>query len=298
MFLFVQLFLAVEEHLSAFGHLAHHLGHNALTFMVFHVVQHRREEIVVRRENLVYHARLQHCVVEQFPSVYQVYHADAGHHGGAVDHGETVSEVQFQRFKSLFGKHFGGGVPFVFVENFAFAYEAEGYVRKLHEVAAGANTSVFGYVGVDAAVDEVEQLLHHVDVDSGMTFDKGAVACYHGAFHLYGAEGVARAGGVGAYYVVLQVVKLVVGNTVLGHGTETGVDAVDDFVLSEIGQKSVTLFNLAALFVGKFQGFAFQKQTFYIFEIHTIYIICDFISKLQIYVFIAKKRNVFLKLLL
>ena len=68
---------------------------------------------------------------------------------------------------------------------------------------------------------------------------------YHRALYLDVAQRLARACAVAAYYVVLQIGKVLVVNTPLRHGAKTGVDTVDNLVLYEFAEELIRIGALA-----------------------------------------------------
>ena len=73
---------------------------------------------------------------------------------------------------------------------------------------------------------------------------------YHRALYLDVAQRFARACAVAADYVVLQVGKVFVIHTPLGHGAETGVDAVYHLVLHKFAEELIRIGALAHTLVG------------------------------------------------
>jgi len=76
----------------------------------------------------------------------------------------------------------------------------------------------------------------------------------HGRPHADVGQRLARAAAVRTYDVVLQAVQVGVADPVLGHGAETGVDAVYYFSLLEIFEKTVTCLD--------FPEFRFAERNF------------------------------------
>ena len=134
--------------------------------------------------------------------------------------------------------------------HFAFSYEAQGYVCQLHQVAAGAYAAVARYERVYAAVDELGQQFHHRGMDARTALQKRAGARYHRALYLDVAQRLARACAVAADYVILQVGKVFVIHTPLGHGAETRVDTVYHLVLYEFTEELIRIGALAHTLVG------------------------------------------------
>ena len=138
----------------------------------------------------------------------------------------------------------------------AFANQGQGHMRQLHQVSAGTHAAVTGNEGTDAAVHKLRQQPHHIRMDAGFSLQERADARHHGRLHGSIAKGFAGTGGMTADDIVLQVFQIAVVHAPLRHGTESGIDAVDDLILMKLLQETIATLHLGQRFFVDFELFA------------------------------------------
>jgi len=135
---------------------------------------------------------------------------------------------------------------------FRKVYEKGGDHR--HRAAAAADAAVARHERIYFVVEEIGQNPHHVGMYARFGVEKGLQARKHGRTHADVGQRLARTAAVRTYDVVLQAVQVGIADPVLGHGAETGVDAVYYFSLLEIFEKTVTCLD--------FPEFRFAERNF------------------------------------
>lgn len=155
-----------------------------------------------------------------------------------------LADMDPHGFEAVFAQHVARRAPRSAVVDLAFADERQGDVGQLDQVAAGADAAVFGDEGDDVAVDEFGEQPDHVGVNARPCLEQRSEAGDHGRLDIEVGQRIAGAGRVAADDVVLQVGKVAIVNPPLGHGSEAGVDAVDDLPGGEVAQEFVALRHL------------------------------------------------------
>src|SRR4051812_48156999 len=86
-------------------------------------------------------------------------------------------------------------------------------------------------------VDHVADKQQQVGVHTAFALGKGVEAIDEHSLGVNGFDGLSRAGGMAADEVVLQIEPLGIGNAMLRHRPEAGVDAIDHLVLRKIADE-------------------------------------------------------------
>ena len=137
--------------------------------------------------------------------------------------------------------------------HFTFANQGQGHMRQLNQVSAGANTAMAGDKRINAPVHEFGEQSHHVRMNARFPLQERADTRYHGCLHGSIAKWLPGARRMAANNVVLQVFQITVIHAPLGHGAESGINAIDDFILVELFQETVGSFNLCKGFFVDFE---------------------------------------------
>ena len=246
------LVLAGEEFQFPFGEAAggggqfpQAAGNDLLAFLAAAFIQGFGHEIVVGAGNLIHPDGGQGGPVQQAGGLELVHQGHARHHGSAVDGRKAFADMDFHGLKAAFCQHIGRRTPFTFIMDLSLSDESQGHVGQLNQVSAGAYAAVAGDKGIDAAIDKLHQKLHHIRMDAGFSLQEGAYAGHHGGFDGGVSQGLACAGGMAADNIVLEIFQILVVHSPLGHGAETGIDPVNDFILVEFLQEVVATLHLS-----------------------------------------------------
>ena len=89
----VEFLLAAEHALAACAPFAEQSGDFALPRLATHLVELRRHEVVVGGGDLIDHHRCDDGPLQQFLRIEEVDQSDAGHEGGSVGDGETLTHM-------------------------------------------------------------------------------------------------------------------------------------------------------------------------------------------------------------
>ena len=91
----VEFNLPFEQPLAAAGSLTHRCRDGPLSDVQLHHVEFGRQEIVVRRGDLVHQHRCQHSIVQQVFGLDQIHQTDTGHYGRTVGDGQPLTLIDF-----------------------------------------------------------------------------------------------------------------------------------------------------------------------------------------------------------
>ena len=129
--------------------------------------------------------------------------------------------------------------PLAVIMHLALANHGQRDVCQLHEVATGSHTSVFGNERIDAEIDEVDQQVDDIGVRPNVP---GAMSPDGLSLPISRTRrpAVCLLRGMTSDDVVLQIFEILVVYAPLGHGSESGVYAIDDFVFGKVFEKFIT----------------------------------------------------------
>ena len=160
----IELVLTLLQTLAVAGEHTHAGGNHLLSLVTAHRIEGFGHQVVERAGNLVHHHRGKRSPVEEPLGLELVDHRHTGHHAGAVGDGETLTDVDAERFEAVLTEHFRRRAPFAVVVHTPLAYHRQCEVRQLHKVAAGPHAAMLRNHREDVAVDHLHQQFHQVRV--------------------------------------------------------------------------------------------------------------------------------------
>ena len=122
----------------------------------------------------------------------------------------------------------------------SFTDEGKGYVSKLDKVSAGAHAAVTGDEGIYAVIEETGQQSHYIRMNARACLEESAYTGNHGRPYGCVSKGLSCTGRVTPYNIILEVFQVLIVHAPLRHGAKTRIDAVNDLVLVEFFEETVT----------------------------------------------------------
>src|SRR5580658_374375 len=110
-------------------------------------------------------------------------------------------------------------------------------MRELDQVSAGAYAAMFEDHRIDTLANQLPEQRYRVGVYTRIALHQTVQPGNHHRTDKLGREQVSAAGAVTANEIVLKLEQVPIPNFILGHRTETGIDAIDQLVRREFGQE-------------------------------------------------------------
>ena len=116
------------------------------------------------------------------------------------------------------------------IYHFALADQHQPEVSQLYQVAAGAHAAMLENAGGNVIVDEFFDQVHRFGVYARIALHEAVEPGQHHSLHHNGRHQAVAARTVAADEVILELEHVLLAHFILGHGAETGVDPVDQFI--------------------------------------------------------------------
>lgn len=115
-------------------------------------------------------------------------------------------------------------------------------MRQLDQIAAGTHAAVAGNYRSNLSVEQFDKDADDIRMYAGTGLSECLDAGDHRSPHTIDRKGLPGSGCMTANDVVLQIFQIAFLDSILSHGAETRIDAVNNFVRGEIHKETVAGF--------------------------------------------------------